>query len=344
MAVVRANPRCEELRCGEECFNEASFFYVHEVEAVFLAAPLLRCFYTDVHCEGVADALRLLRNERGFEPLRVCRFQIEPAAPEDRPDAVFAVSAAAGSHASLSRLCFASRALNAAELDAVVDAALASHVTELELDACALGVFAVPALVRLLRGKAALRVLSVGNVGVQLLDAAGAELLGIALRASTSLTTLAFEVGLWREPADATTLLRALHGHPSLRCIDLSYNDVLEEQTTAGAELAALVAADAPALAELKITGCHLGARGMRPLFEAMAANTHLRTLHCEFNMLREDWHAARAWLLPALAANVSLRSLVMLNEHEEAIDVAVEAVAFVERRRANAEAAGEVQ
>jgi hypothetical protein len=345
MAVVRANPRCEELRCGEECFGEASLLYVHEVEAVFLAAPMLHCFSTDVSCDGLANALRLLRNERGFEPLRVRNFKLQPAAPGpgDRPDALLEVITAVAAHGSLTGLCFASMALNAAALDTLVDAALARRMTYMKLYDSALGAFAMPALVRLLQRSAALSSLLVDNNGMHLLDAPGADLLGNALRANSTLTSLEFvECDLWREPAAATTLLRALHGHASLRCIDLAWNGMLDEQTTAGAELAALVAADAPALAELKITGWGLCARGLRPLFEALAANTHLRTLRCEFNLLHQEWHAARIWLMPALAANVSLRSLVMLHEAEEPADVAAEAEAFVERRRAHAEATGE--
>jgi hypothetical protein len=73
-AVVRANPRCEELRCGDECFDGASYLDMHELEAVFLVAPLLRCLHTDVYCTSTADSLRVLRNERGFEGLRVRRF------------------------------------------------------------------------------------------------------------------------------------------------------------------------------------------------------------------------------------------------------------------------------
>jgi hypothetical protein len=345
MAVVRANPRCEELRCGDECFDGASYVEVHDLEAVFLVAPLLRCLHTDVSCASFADALRLLRNERGFERLRVRRFQLDLAAPEDHREALLEVIAAAGAHTSLSGLIFLDVALDGAALDAVVDAALTRRVTEVLLFECALGAFAVPALARLLQGSMALNTLRLANLGQQLLiDVGSAELLGAALRANSTLTSLGLAVcDLWREPAAATTLLRALRGHPRLSCLDLAFNETENAYTTAGAELAALVAADAPALAELSITSCGLGARGLRPLFGVLAANTHLRTLRCDGNMLHEEWHAARTWLMPALAANTSLRSLVLLHELEEPVDVAVEAVAFVERRRADAEAAGEV-
>jgi hypothetical protein len=339
--VVRANPRCEELRCGDECFDGASFVEMHELEAVFLAAPLLRCFNTDVYCTSFADALRMLRNERGFERLRVRSFQLELAAAEDRPEATFEVIAAAAAHASLSGFVLRGMTLDAAALDAVVDAALTRRVTEVRLYWCALGTFAVPALVRMLHGSTALFELAVGNGGMQLLDAAVAELLGTALRANASLKTLwVLQADIWREPAAAATLLRALRGHPSLRCLNLACNDTEGEHNTAGAELAALVAADAPALQELDVSSCRLGNEGLLPLCEALRRNTHLRVFNCRENGMTEDF--IRFCLLPAVAANTSLRKLSLTLQDQAPTEAAAEAVAFVERRRADAEAAGE--
>ncbi len=255
------------------------------------------------------------------------------------------VVAAAGAHASLSGLVFADVTLDAAALDAVVDAALARRVTQLELCFCALGVFAVPALVRLLQGSAALSQLFVGNRGIQLLDAVGAELMATALRINSTLTSLElFACEFFREPAAATTLLRALRGHRSLRCLDLAWNNTEDDHTAAlaGAELAALLEADAPALHELNVSGWRLGARGLRPLCEALRRNTHLRVLDCGYNGMTEDF--IRGCLLPALAANSSLRKLSLMLEDQAPTEAAAEAVAFVERRRADAEAAGEVQ
>jgi hypothetical protein len=118
-------------------------------------------------------------------------------------------------------------------------------------------------------------------------------------------------------------------------------NDTHDEHTTAGAELAALLEADAPALKKLYVENCRLGNHGLRPLCEALRRNTHLRVLTCEDNGMTDDF--IRGCLLPALAANTSLRKLSLTLGNQAPTEAAAEAVAFVERRRADAEAAGEV-
>jgi hypothetical protein len=140
----------------------------------------------------------------------------------------------------------------------------------------------------------------------QLLDVPGALALGNALRASSTITAVSLRsVGLWRDPAAATALLGALTGHASLHSLDISHNRVGRDQ--AGAVIAALVAANAPALHELNVSVCYLGEEGLRPLFDALPANTHLRTLQlgvtASIAFLRDR-------LLPAVRANTSLTSL----------------------------------
>jgi hypothetical protein len=68
------------------------------------------------------------------------------------------------------------------------------------------------------------------------------------------------------------------------------------------------VAANAHALTELDVAHNRLGDEGLRPLFEALPLNTHLRTLDVSWN----DMNAAFAHdvLLPAVRANTSLRTL----------------------------------
>ncbi len=79
-------------------------------------------------------------------------------------------------------------------------------------------------------------------------------------------------------------------------------------QAAAGAALGALVAANAPALTELDVSWCHLGDDGLRPLFEALPQNTHLRMLKCEGNGSSREF--GRDVALPAVRANASLRQL----------------------------------
>ena len=73
--------------------------------------------------------------------------------------------------------------------------------------------------------------------------------------------------------------------------------------------LAALIAADAPALHVLEVFCCDsLGDAGMAPIVEALALNHHLRELNCHSNGTSDAF--ARERLLPAVRANTSLRTL----------------------------------
>jgi hypothetical protein len=144
-----------------------------------------------------------------------------------------------------------------------------------------------------------------------LLDVPAAVALGNALRASSTLTALSLRAfNLWREPAAATALIGALlAGHSRLQSLNVSGNQVDEaSRDRAGAWIAALLAANAPALLELDVGGCSLLDAGLRPLLEALPANTHLRTLDCSGNWLTDD--CMRDALLPAVRVSSSLREL----------------------------------
>jgi hypothetical protein len=95
----------------------------------------------------------------------------------------------------------------------------------------------------------------------------------------------------------------------SLRTLDLSYNDIHEAgRAAAGAALGALVAANAPALTELNVAWCRLRDEALRPLFDALPANAHLRTLDCAHNYPTDAF--VRDRLLPSARANTGLREL----------------------------------
>ncbi len=81
---------------------------------------------------------------------------------------------------------------------------------------------------------------------------------------------------------------------------------------------------------------CGLRDAGLRPLFDALPSNTHLRKLNCSYNELSDAF--VRDALLPAVRANSSLRELVM--GHDASAE-AREAEALVQRRAAD-EAADE--
>jgi hypothetical protein len=197
-------------------------------------------------------------------------------------------------------------------LDAVVDAALARRLAGLWLEDVRVPAAGVASLARLLGGSA-LRELTVwcGFAAPPLLDAPGAALLAGTLRANSTLTLLRlWFVELWGDIDAAATLLGALVAHPSLRTLNVADNRAADEadRAAAGAALAALLAANAPALTELDVRDCDLGDDGMRPLLAALAANTHLRSLTCGGNDITEA--LAADVLLPAVRANGSLRAL----------------------------------
>jgi hypothetical protein len=123
---------------------------------------------------------------------------------------------------------------------------------------------------------------------------------------------------LWQHAAAAAELIGALTAHPQLRQLDVPWNMVPHDAdgtqaAAAGAALAALLLANAPALQTLNLDACSLGDEGLGPVLEALRHNTHLTKLDCSGNELSEAF--ARNTLLPAVRANTSLRLLVATRE-----------------------------
>ena len=79
---------------------------------------------------------------------------------------------------------------------------------------------------------------------------------------------------------------------------------------TAAAALAALLAADAPALTELLLEDCRLGEAGLGLLCDALPRNSHLRLLDIRYNGVPAAFFRDR--LLPAVRANTGLRKLLV--------------------------------
>jgi hypothetical protein len=303
---------------------------LHDVEALLRAAPRLGAFQADVGCANAAEAHRLLRNEAPLGPLRVRMADVTLFGGGGEAD-VLALTADAAAHASLTGLAINHAPLNTAvTLNAVVDMALARRLSYLQLWGCDLTPACAPALARLLAGNV-LAAFLLPNEGVQLLNVPAAQVLGNALRRNSTLTSLTlFEVGLWRDRAAAAVLLGALTAHPSLRNLKLIADRVAEpDRAVAGAAIAALVAADAPALETLDVSRCDLGDAGLGPLVDALSHNTRLRTLICRDNGASDAF--AREQLLPAVRANNSLRRLTT----ELDSDAAREAEMLVKQRGA---------
>ncbi len=74
---------------------------------------------------------------------------------------------------------------------------------------------------------------------------------------------------------------------------------------------------------------CALRDAGLGPLFDALPANAHLRTLRFRYSQLSDAF--ARERLLPAVRANSSLREL----DTELQTNASREAEALVQRRAA---------
>jgi Ran GTPase-activating protein (RanGAP) involved in mRNA processing and transport len=281
------------------------------LEALLSAAPRLRVCEADVRFSDATEARRALRNDGVFGPLRVHATTLVL----DRADAAMLVPlfADVAAHASLTDLVLFTAHFDVPEvLDSFVDAALSLPLLRtVQLSDCFLSPVSAPALARLL-GSSTLPELVIYHYGHALLDAPAAALLSGALRANSTLTSLMLHgAHLWSNHAAATALLGALTGHVSVRRLRI-FNDgmerSLENLQCAGMLLGALVAADAPALAALDVHGNALSDDGLRPLFEALPGNTHLRTLNCSYNDMSDAF--AAAVLLPAVRANTSLRTL----------------------------------
>ena len=202
-------------------------------------------------------------------------------------------------------------------LDAVVDAVVTRR--QLHLFAvyhCALSPAAAPTLARALRD-GALRSLVLGPGSEALLDAAGASVLAAAIRSSRKFRSLWLHHLPLAAPA-LRALLGPLEGHHSLWRLRLR-GLRLDDPAAAGAALAALLAADAPALNMLDVSDCDLGEAGLGALLDALPRNSHLYSLNIRSNDVPAGFMRAR--LLPAVRANASLRKLLVDNPVEIGVD-----------------------
>jgi hypothetical protein len=334
--VLAANAgTLRELRClrGRAQYSVS----VPVLEALLSAAPQLRVCEADVLFGAAAEARRALRNEGVFGPLRVhvAWLQLCPTVAEATTLSLFADVAA---HASLSDLELIGTPLHVPEmLDAFVDAALSlPRLRTSQLYYCSLSPASVPALACLL-GSGTLTKLGIyDDVRNAFLDAPAAVLLGGALRANATLTSLTLSgVMILSNHAAAAAMLGALTGHSSLRKLSITGDErgrqsSLDNPRCSGMLLGTLIAADAPVLTALDVSECDLHEEDLRPLFEALPGNTHLRTLDCSYNYLSDEF--AADVLLPAVRANTSLRALIT-HAGEPFLDAALEAEALVKSR-----------
>jgi hypothetical protein len=95
-------------------------------------------------------------------------------------------------------------------------------------------------------------------------------------------------------------LLDAVSALPALAVLDLSVSRV-QDTTSFGHSLGALLSANLPNLRTLCLRYCGLGDEDLAQLLDGLAANTHLRLLDCGYNNQSEAFQRDR--LEPALAA-----------------------------------------
>ena len=222
-----------------------------------------------------------------------------------------------------------------AVMDALVDAALARRLPELSLVDCTPP--AVAPLTRLL-AKGSLAVLEIFLLDVvdprpPLVDAAGAALVADALRVNTTLTKLELlHAHLCVDWDVASAFLSALVGHPSLREFRVTHDcgTNAENCIAFGASLAALIAADAPALQIFDCSNCALEDAGLAPIVQALALNRHLHIMYMRVNGMSDAF--VRKRLLRAVHANTALRKLACANA-ESFASAAAEAEAMVRCR-----------
>ncbi len=117
------------------------------------------------------------------------------------------------------------------------------------------------------------------------------------------------EIGFWANPTEVVAVLDAFKGHPSLTKLHLGYEALHNADAQLGASIAAVIAANTPALSRLDVHDISLDDDGLAPVLDALSRNTHLRALCCNlFRGMSEDF--ARHRFLPATRANTTLRAL----------------------------------
>ena len=287
---------------------------LNAVTALLAGLPQLLELYAGVRCEA-AEAAELLAG--GLPVLRLRELVLRPLCSDTLPPALVRALADARLQPQLRRLELSHVEFGAppGAMDAVADAVVARRtLTALCFHFSRLTALAgMPALSRALRD-GALTKLEIFCGLARFLSVDSVLALRAALRSSSTLTTLRISaprsIGGARPGLALAALVEILVGHRSLSKLDLSGSCM--DHAAVGTALAALLAADAPALTELDVSYCRLGGEaGLGPLCDVLPCNSHLRTLDFRGNDMREcPTGFMRARLLPAVRANTGLRKL----------------------------------
>ena len=288
------------------------------VRRLVAAAPQLVALETDVHAPTAEEACAFLRNDAPFGAVRLRRLRASfyggAGGVQFATDGLKAVTAQLVSrhHVFLRELAVESHSFAVpGAFNALVDALVPRRMAGLSFTGC------LPAardIVRLLLGCSLSR-LVIKNTRYVLFQTNDSALsLAAALRVCCTLTSLTLSaVGLWRSPSRFSTLVASLVGHPSIRALDLGGNHVDKHSDIVGTQLARLIAANAPALTTLLLSGRNLGDAGLFPLFRALPGNTFLRELDCS-NDYGADISCVARRMLDAVRANSALMALRLGN------------------------------
>jgi hypothetical protein len=339
LAAVTANAATLRELCSPSWREDVELGRNDELQLLLellRAAPHLQVCNAHVECT-LRESRAVLRNESPFEVVRVHELEVlcnqthggdaddavtEEGSESARPaeEALMTLAADVRQHASLTELHINFAWLAEASAFAqLVDAALAMRLSAVEFSYCRMRPDCRTALVRLLGG-AALTSLHItepdtGPDAWLFVEDPALTLLCNALEENGTLTSLTLSNAfLWDEIDGGVQLIGALTAHRSLRTLSLWGNSVHDAPDTAGDAFFELLAANSPALEELKVQVNGLGDIGLGRLFDALPHNTHLRRLDCSSNGASEEF--MRIDLLPAVLANSSLRELEAQQRH----------------------------
>jgi hypothetical protein len=316
------------------------------LRALAQAAPLLHTletYFVKCSCE---DASALLRKQAPFSAVRLTKLVVNCDENDDeRPSSAERIRPFLEALADPTLQPSVEAMITYADLRQPAVAALLAEATlARRWDMLTLSLCTLPPAVQLARllSGSELKTLYVSGVqqpvfpnGGPAWDEAQTAVFADAVRTNTTLTTLELSGSrvLLNMPT-AAVLLRALVAHKSLQTLRLG--ESASGPDALGPALAALVAADAPALRNLDVSAeapPFLSEAILAPILDALQHNHHLRWLNLGDVDISEAF--ARERLLPAVRANMSLRSLTVgcIDEESPAAEVLEEAVALVEAR-----------
>ena len=355
LGVVRSPPALRCLALHTSAANEFTTTFIRQLVAT---APQLVALETDVFASSSEEACALLRNEAPFGAVRLRRLRVRmlhtgASGFQLTSDGLLAIAGQLASrrHFSLCELAVEShRHCSADVFNTLVDVLAPRRMAALCFIGClpynSDGVV-VSGVARLLHGGFLTRlVLNGWSPKVPILNDASAPSLAATIRACHTLTCLTLSrVSLWDRPACGNAVVASLVGHPSIRELELRGNEVSKQHRSAvGKPLAQLVAANAPALAVLRLNFCSLGGAGLRSLFCALPGNTFLRELDCSYNYgpLRDKAPRIARHVLGAVTANSALTALRLGNHSHEALFPDFQAAEAVVAARAAAAAAAQ--